>query len=356
MAAIEKRTGKNGTTYRVKIRLQGERPRTRTFTRLTDAKTWAASVETDLGRGRFVPTTADRRRTLAQLIDAYISDHLPTAPNNRNAPKVAALLSWWRDTAGFMTLDKLTPEAIADLRRQLVKRTTRNGTPITPATVNRYLAALSAACKWAWKENRWLPSNPVLAVSKGTETTGVVRFLSDAEREALLAACRDSADANIATAVLLALATGARAGNLRFLTWDDVDLDAWTLTFRTTKTGQPRRVPVVGMAQGMLQAHYDRDPNGEGWVFKGIKDDTPADLDKPWRRLREAAGLRDFRFHDLRHTTASWLTMHGASLAEVAEALGHRTLVMAKRYSHQTGEHVRSTLERIAGKLGEGRP
>ena len=89
---------------------------------------------------------------------------------------------------------------------------------------------------------------------------------------------------------------------------------------------------------------------------KGQRDDAPASLDKPWRAVREAAGLvgeKHCRFHDLRHTTASYLTMNGASLAEVAEALGHRTLAMAKRYSHQSGEHVRSTFERISGRLGE---
>ena len=88
--------------------------------------------------------------------------------------------------------------------------------------------------------------------------------------------------------------------------------------------------------------------------FKGATDASPADLDAPWRVVRQTAGLvgaRHFRFHDLRHTTASYLTMNGASLAEVAEALGHRTLVMAQRYSHQSGEHVRSTLERMANRF-----
>jgi site-specific recombinase XerD len=69
--------------------------------------------------------------------------------------------------------------------------------------------------------------------------------------------------------------------------------------------------------------------------------------------VREAAGLRDVRWHDLRHTVASYLTQSGAGLAQVADALGHSTLVMAKRYSHQTGEHVRATLASIAGKLEE---
>ena len=113
-------------------------------------------------------------------------------------------------------------------------------------------------------------------------------------------------------------------------------------------------MPVVGVAQRVLKQQHERDPNGKGWVFKGGRDAAPADLDAPWRAVRKAAGLtgdKHCRFHDLRHTTASYLTMNGATLAEVAEALGHRTLVMAKRYSHQSGEHVRGTLERMASRF-----
>jgi len=111
-------------------------------------------------------------------------------------------------------------------------------------------------------------------------------------------------------------------------------------------------MPVVGMAQRALQGQFDADPTREGWVFKGAKESAPADFNgKVWRRVREAAGLSDMRFHDLRHTTASYLTQGGAGLAQVAEAMGHRTLVMARRYSHQNPEHVRATLATIAGKL-----
>ncbi len=148
-----------------------------------------------------------------------------------------------------------------------------------------------------------------------------------------------------------ALATGARRGNIYGLRWEDVDLDRLTLHFPDTKNGVPRRVPVVGAAVTALREHYDRDPTGTGWVFKGQRDDAPANLDRPWARVRDSADLTGFRFHDLRHTTASYLTMNGASLAEVAEALGHRTLVMARRYSHMTGDHTRGVLERMAGKF-----
>ena len=353
MATIEPRTLKDGTKrYRVRVRLQGELPRTKTFKRLTDAKAWAAKVESDMGHGAYVPTSLERRRTLRELIDKYRDEYLPTR-GLRDADNQLAMLDWWADNFGHLTLDKLRPEAVAEGRRKLQARKKRDGEPLSGATVNRYLAALSAVCKWAWKELRWLPCNPVLDVTKAPESTGIVRFLSDAERNALLKACRQSPDQNIHAAVLLALATGARYSNLRNLKWSDVDRDHWRLRFVETKNGTPRYIPVIGPAQNALQALFDRDPTGEGWVFKGWRDDAPADLDKAWRKVREAAKLQDFRFHDLRHTTASYLTMNGASLAEVAEALGHRTLVMAKRYSHQTGEHVRSTLERMADKLTE---
>lgn len=354
MAAIEKRTSQQGeASYRVKVRLRGEAPRSRTFKRLTDAKAWAAKVESDLGHGVFVPTTADRRRTLGDLIDKYVADYLPVKTRNRDRDKHVTLLDWWRVEFGYVTLDRLKPEVIAEARGKLAKRKTRSGEPLSGATINRYLAAVSAACKWGWREIGWLPANPVLAVTKASESQGIVRFLSDDERKTLFRACREHPNPNIRVAVLLALATGSRYSNIRFLRWEDVDFDRWTLRFETTKNGTPRFVPVVGAAQTALQEHFDADPTKDGWVFKGHRDDSPADIVRLWRQVRKTAGLSDVRFHDLRHTVASYLTQSGAGLAQVADALGHKTLVMARRYSHQSAEHVRATLASIAGKLEE---
>jgi integrase len=353
VSTIVRRTARDGTvSYQVKVRVLGERPRSRTFKRKTDATAWAAKAESDMGHGAYVPTSADRRRTLADLIDKFIAEYLPVKPNNKSAEKQVALLAWWKDRAGFVTLDKLTPQTVASYRAELsAQASQRGGGLLSGATVNRYLAALSAVCKWAWKELGWLPSNPVLAITKRSEGAGVVRFLSDDERKALLTAARASTDANIYCAVMLALATGARRGNIFGLRWEHVDFDRLTLHFPDTKNGTPRRVPIVGPAVAALRAQFDRDPTQAGWVFKGRSDDAPANLDNPWAKVRTAAGLTDFRFHDLRHTTASYLTMNGASLAEVAEALGHRTLVMARRYSHMTGDHTRGVLERMADKF-----
>ena len=334
--------------------MRGEAPRTRTFKRQADAKAWAAKVESDLGHGVYVPTSGDRRRTFGDLLDRYRDDYLPVKRKNRDSAGQKIMLDWWRTNYGHVSLERLKPDVFVEARGQLAKRTNKRGELVSGATCNRYLATASAVCKWGWKELGWLPSNPVLSVSKLEEGAGIVRFLSDDERKRLLAACRKSGDPNITCAVTLALATGLRYGNVRFLQWEDVDRDTWTLAVRETKNGDARRVPVVGAAQKALQAQFDADPTGEGWVFKGAKDSAPADFNgKVWRGVRDAAGLEGFRFHDLRHTTASYLTQGGAGLAQVADALGHKTLVMARRYSHQSAEHVRATLATIAGKLEE---
>lgn len=352
MATIVRRVSQDGAvSYQVKIRIRGERSRSCTFNRKTDAKMWAAKTEADLGHGAYVPTTADRRRTLADVIDAFVKDYLPHKQHNKSQRTLKAQLAWWREHAGFITLDKLTPQRVADLRTELSKRTNRRGELISGPTTNRYLAALSAVCKWAWKERGWLPGNPVLSVTKRAENDSVGRCLSDDERVKLLQACRQDHDPNIYCAVMLALATGCRKSNIRFLQWDDVDRERWVFKLADTKNGEPRTVPIVGEAQTAVMDQYKADPTRSGWVFKGQRNDSPATLDSAWQRVRVKAGIPDFRFHDLRHSVGSYLTMNGASLAEVAEALGQRTLVMAKRYTHLTGEHTRSVLERGV-KLG----
>jgi integrase len=294
---------------------------------------------------------------MGELIDKFLAEQLPIRQHRADERNIKRNLQWWKENAGFVTLDKLTPQTIAGFRSQLLARRVGRGDkakPVTQTTVNRYLAALPSVCRWAWKELHWLPANPALSIAKGQESTGIIRFLSDDERKRLLQLCKASADPNIHCAIALSLATGARYSILRMLTWDDVAFDRWLLRFKHTKNGEPRYVPVVGPAQQVLQAHLDRDPTREGWVFKGARDDAPADLDMAWRAIRKEAGLtgeKHCHFHDLRHTTASYLTMNGATLAEVAEALGHRTLATAKRYSHQSGEHVRGTLEGMKSRF-----
>src|SRR5215470_15693564 len=117
------------------------------------------------------------------------------------------------------------------------------------------MAASSHVFTVAVREWQWCADNPVRKVSKPREARGRVRFLSDDERERLLAACQTSRNKHLYTITVLALATGARRGELLNLRWSDVDLKRGTLTFHQTKNGERRAVPLTGHALDVLTRH-----------------------------------------------------------------------------------------------------
>jgi integrase len=199
------------------------------------------------------------------------------------------------------------------------------------ATVNRYLATLGHVYTMAIKEWRLVERNPVRDVSKRKETRGRVRFLSDAERDALLGACEKSEWPALRTLVLLAISTGARRGELINLRWADVDLKAARATVHETKSGDPRVLPLVGKALEALRALKQQNSVRSQYVFA-----ARSGLDEAYEHFDaalKAAGIENLRFRDLRHTTASYLASQGASLLEIADTLGHRTLAISSRAS-----------------------
>lgn len=346
MATIEKRIGKGGTTWRVRVRRQGGPPLTKSFERKVDAETWARSIEHKIDSGEQVATSEARKRTVADAIDRYLQVTLPRAKHRKNAREQERLLSVWRETLGDRALVALTPAKIAEARDEFTKRTNRADKPITGATVNRHLTALSAVLSVAVKEYGWIPKNPVANVTRLADSKGRERFLSEAERQALLAACDASECAALGPLVRLALATGARKSELVGLDWANVNLERRTVRFVDTKNGDNRTVPLAQTAVDVLKA-WKKGRLPVGGVFPLSIDQ----IDKPWREARAAAGLGDFRFHDLRHSAASYLAMSGASLMDIAAILGHKTLAMVKRYSHLSEQHTTAAVDRMAEKF-----
>jgi integrase len=184
-------------------------------------------------------------------------------------------------------------------------------------------------------------------VSKPREPRGRVRFLSDEERYRLLGACRESLNPSLHTIVVLALSTGARRGELLSLCWPDVDLQRGTLTFHETKNRERRTVPLAGQAFVLTQQHAKVRRLGTLLVFPDPTGTRPANIRAAWQGAVRRARIEDFHFHDLRHSAASYLAMNGASLLEIAEVLGYKTLAMVKRYAHLTEGHTRSVVERM---------
>jgi len=333
MATFDKRVWPSGkTTWRVRVRRLNGPPLTKSFARKADGEEWARGIEHKIDVGDHVPNAEARKRTLADGIDRYLEVTLPRAKHRKNASEQTRLLAWWRDELGQRPLVSLSPAAIAEARDKLSKTRTRAGKFITGSTVNRYVTALSGVLTVVAKEYSWIQRNPARNVTRLEDSKGRERFLSDAERLALLKECDSSEFTALGSIVRLALATGARKSELMNLQWVGVDLDRRTVRFMDTKNGDSRTVPLAALAVAVL-TEWKKGKQASGAVFPF----PLSTLDISWRAARDLAGLGDVRFHDLRHSAASYLAMSGASLMDIAAILGHRTLAMVKTLQPPVG-------------------
>lgn len=350
MATIEKRTTQDGSTaYRVKVRLKGYPAQSATFERLTDARKWVQQTESAIREGRHFKSSEAKRHTLAETIDRYVKYVLPLKPKSEKNQKLQ--ISWWHSNLGAYSLADITPSLIAEYRDKLGQSMTPRNKLRTPATINRYLAALSHILTIAAKEWGWLDANPVLNITKMKEPRGRVRFLSESERERLLTACKESESLCLYLVVVLALSTGARRMEILGLHWKDADLTRGIITLHETKNGDRRILPLVGHALRLMQQHEKLRDLSSDLVFPGKNLKNPVDIRTPWETALKRADIKDFRFHDLRHSAASYLAMNNASLAEIAEVLGHKTLQMVKRYAHLSEAHTAGVVARMNEKI-----
>lgn len=355
MANIQKRSNAKGeTSYRVQVRLKGHPPQTATFERLTDAKKWAASTETAIREGRYFQKVEAKRHTFAELTDRYIRDVIPNKGNVKRQQRIQTnQMLWWKEQLGHYVLADVTPAKLVEVRDKLLATPTSTGKKRAPATVNRYLAVLSHAYTTAVNEWGWLEDNPLRKVKRPSEPRGRVRFLSDDERAALLLHCKNSGSDFVYPVVVLALSTGARHGEIMNLRWPDIDFNRSVITLHETKNGERRLLPLAGHALELMREHSKVRRLDSDYVFPNRKGNAPIDIRRSFENALKEAEIEDFRFHDLRHSAASYLAMNGATLAEIAEVLGHKTLQMVKRYAHLSEAHtskvVASMNERIFG-------
>jgi integrase len=180
-----------------------------------------------------------------------------------------------------------------------------------------------------------------------TQSSGFSRCecaeLTPEEGARLLEKCRAQKNADLADLAELALYTGMRRGELLGLTWDRVDRARGVVLLERTKSGRRREVPLNGPADALLARRAPDGPSGglvfgtQSWyTFRGH-----------WQAAVKMTGLEDFRFHDLRHTFASWAVQRGATLPELKDLLGHSSLAMVMRYAHLSPEHLRSAVARL---------
>lgn len=330
---------RDGTeSYLALVRVGKFKPTSRTFKSMEAARAWAAEKVADL-KGADVDTPAEiTSLTISQLLTKYLAalrdDPEGTAPKTYSA--YCEWANWWKAEFGNEKVSEFGLHKINDARRRLLGTKGRlTGRKWSPITVNRHLSLMRSAWNWArntgWiplKQDRMWPTNLML------KEKARIRFLSSEELDAVMAAV--DSDQVMKAAILVAISTGVRQGELLGLKWADINFAKQHLTLLETKTDTARRVYIPSAAVEALQGLKARPVVSPIWVFltRDGKPMTAPTLNARWREIRKAAKLEDFRWHDLRHTCASYLAQNGSTLLEIGGVLGHKSPTMTAKYSH----------------------
>lgn len=283
--------------------------------------------------GEFDPDRAPAK----SLGDAFVEygkwcdSNRPRAAKRRKAIAARLLIA-----LGDQPLDRLSPLDVERFKRD------RRAKGAAPATVNRDLEVLvhfyGLAESWGWCGDA--VARAIRGVPHYTEPPGRVRYLKPDEEKRLLAAT----PRHVRPLIIAAIHSGMRQSELVTLTTASVDLDARMITLTRTKANRVRRVEINDSLAAVLRqalAGLEREfvfvsRRGERYTADGLR--------SIFRRAVDRAGIADFRFHDLCHTTATRLRRAGAGLDLVATVLGHATLAMAQRYSHLGAENVKAAM------------
>ena len=363
MAAIRERRKADGTAvFHVQVRIAGFPTRTASFRSRSTAKKWATTVEAEMIEGRHFRSSEARRRTLAEAVDRYIEQELP---KKRDGVGPKSRLLWWKTHLGKAKLSEVSPALIVEHRDRLARSTFHRARPgakrsrvkesdvrrfkRSPATVNRFLSNLAHVFTLARREWHWISHNPMSGVSKLAEPRGRIRSLSDEERVSLLE--QTAKDVTLHTFVLIALSTACRAGELKKLTWADVDLKAGRLLFRETKNAQPRTAWVVGEAHRLLKEHAKVRDLKNPLVFHTALGKA-YDYGPSFKTAVAAAGVAGFRFHDLRHTAATYLAQQGATEQQLRAIGGWKSNVV-NRYVHLAAADAKAAITQLAEKISK---
>jgi len=195
------------------------------------------------------------------------------------------------------------------------------------------------AVEWDMVEEETLKR--VRKVKMLKENNQRLRYLSKDESQVLVNAC----DTHLKPIVVTALNSGMRKGEILTLKWHNIDLKHGFVLLDRTKNGERREIPINGTLKESLESLYSGTKERPRrvdipYVFYDPKSEKPyQNVKRSFNSACRRAGIKDFRFHDLRHTFASQLVMAGADLTTVRELLGHKTLTMTLRYAHLAPSH-----------------
>lgn len=320
---------------------------------------WMAATLPNGKRIRQSSGTEDRAEAEALLakikLEAFREFHFGIKPERSWQEAVVRFLevkATLRDVKGYRGIcrrldeylgGKMLNQINGDVVWNIIQGELKRGNAI--ATVNRHLAVTRAILRMARDEWQWIDHMPKIRLLSGEIERD--RWLTREEADKLIAA----SPPHLAALIKFALATGCRAREITGLEWNRVDLERRTAWLDKTKNGTPRGVPLNSDAIDVLNSVMGENPR-YCFTYKGepIK---RAITNSAWYAVVARVGLTDLRFHDLRHTWASWHRQAGTSCDELKDLGGWKSRQMVDRYAKFATEQLTVAASRIeSGRNG----
>ena len=294
-------------------------------------------------------------RTVSDLIEIYRKEKLttfkdPWTPSQR--------LKKWSEELGSLTLEKIGPAEVTAAKKKITKG-------LSPKTVNDYLWVLTACFDYGIKNLHWneIEKNPAKEVVREKVNNEIVRYLTDKERECFFAALEETTSPTLKVLCHFGINTGCRKGEALGLTWNDIDFEKNTISFNKTKrirtcTGVDKKGELI-IERNLVTPTLK---NGSKEKVISMKNMTklrtllmehklksrseyvfPHDTQHSFRYLLKKCGITNFRFHDLRHSCASYLVQSGVPLLDTADDLGQKDYNSVLRYAHLAEDTTEKT-------------
>lgn len=299
------------------------------------------SQVSDALRGKYHLPKNRPKLTFIEMADLYLEKY--SKPNKRSwKTSDQVYLRTLKPFFGSRRLSEITPLMIEEFRLK------RLADGLKKCSVNREVSCLrkilNVAIAWGFAID-----NPARKVKFFSEKENIrERVLSEDEEPRLLGACPSS----LKPIILVALHTGMRKGEIFAARWEDVDLSRRELRIPRSKSGKMRTLPINSV---LLEAFHElrRTNDGSQYVFPNPETGRPyVDVKRSFHSACKVAGIRDFRFHDLRHSFATRLVRKGTDLAIVKELMGHASLVTTQRYLHSQAKEKMAAVETLVGADG----
>lgn len=299
---------------------------------------------------------ADKRATRGDVTLAKAFSRFKLMPSKRTkTPKRPATLAAYERQYKAHLAD-WGERKLADITDDAVQaRHAKIGRDNGPYMANRTLALLRAIYRASPKLG-YKGDDPTRHVDLFPEHSRI-RSLKTDELNRFMAVLDDHPDQDLADLIRLALWTGARRSNVCGMRWDQLDLDAelWIIDAADTKTHEPYAPALSPQAVTLLNARKLLGDPESPFVFPSRKAKSGHLEASPdaFKKMLADAEIDGLRFHDLRHTAASWLSDTGAPLQVIADQLGHKNLQTTKKYAHRSNASVRAAVEKSVAAMGK---